>query len=95
MTVGAIYELACPRFHHGYHQVHALVHSTITTVCLRLILYLSHGAGEHMGRYEKLKDELVESGMLVYGHDHGELASRAGTPACWFCNPCCQYAEAS
>ncbi len=39
---------------------------------LRAILYLSHGAGEHMGRYEKLKDVLVESGILVYGHDHGE-----------------------
>ena len=34
-------------------------------------MYVCHGVGEHMGRYEELSSHLSESGLLVFGHDHG------------------------
>ena len=38
----------------------------------RALLYVAHGVGEHMGRYEKLGQLLAENGILMYGHDHGK-----------------------
>ena len=40
---------------------------------LRALLYIGHGAGEHMGRFEKLGEVLAEGGILAYGHDNGML----------------------
>lgn len=37
---------------------------------VRAVLYLSHGVGTHMGRYNKLGEELAEKGILAFGHDH-------------------------
>ncbi len=34
------------------------------------LLYLSHGVGEHMGRYDALASSLAAEGILVFGHDH-------------------------
>ena len=43
-------------------------------ICLfRAIVYVSHGFGEHMGRYEELGQHLATSGILMFGHDHGQL----------------------
>eukprot|EP00731_Ephydatia_muelleri_P001909 Em0001g1909a len=36
----------------------------------KVLLCISHGVGEHMGRYDKLGKYLAEKGVLVYGHDH-------------------------
>ena len=38
----------------------------------RALLFISHGVGEHMGRYDKLGKYLAEKEVLVYGHDHGK-----------------------
>lgn len=38
----------------------------------RALLYISHGVGEYMGRYEKLGQFLSEHDIFVFGHDHGE-----------------------
>ena len=35
-------------------------------------MFIAHGIGEYMGRYEKLGQFLAENGILVVGHDHGE-----------------------
>ena len=35
-------------------------------------MYVCHGVGEYMGRYEELATELLQNGLLVFGHDHGE-----------------------
>lgn len=43
-----------------------------TTHSLRAMLYVSHGVGEHMDRYDELGTNLAENGVLVFGHDHGE-----------------------
>ena len=42
---------------------------------LSALLYVSHGVGEHMGRYERLGEFLAENGILVFGHDHGKCCS--------------------
>ena len=43
-------------------------------ICLfRAIVYVSHGFGEHMGRYEELGQHLATRGILMFGHDHGQL----------------------
>ena len=33
---------------------------------------MSHGAGEHCGRYDELAQMLVGLELLVFAHDHGE-----------------------
>lgn len=35
-------------------------------------MYIAHGVGEYMGRYEELGKELADNGILVFSHDHGE-----------------------
>ena len=39
-------------------------------VC-RALVYISHGVTEYMGRYETLAQLLADSGLFVFGHDHG------------------------
>jgi alpha-beta hydrolase superfamily lysophospholipase len=36
----------------------------------RAIVQISHGMGEHMGRYADTVDALVAAGLTVYGNDH-------------------------
>jgi alpha-beta hydrolase superfamily lysophospholipase len=36
----------------------------------RGILQIAHGMGEHIGRYSRLIEELVQAGLVVYGSDH-------------------------
>jgi len=36
----------------------------------RGLVFLCHGFGEHLGWYEELAEELRDSGLLVFGHDH-------------------------
>ena len=38
----------------------------------RALVFISHGVGEHMGRYEELGTFLAHNGILVFGHDHGK-----------------------
>ena len=57
-------------------QVGALALARCKAECVwyfvfRAVMYLSHGVGEHMGRYSKLGEELAERGILTFGHDHG------------------------
>ena len=58
--------------------------------CYRALLYVTHGVGEHMGRYEKLGRFLAENGILAYGHDHGEYNYFINVPP----NPHCNTAAA-
>lgn len=37
----------------------------------RAMVYLSHGVTEHMGRYAQFATLLADSGLCVFGHDHG------------------------
>ena len=39
---------------------------------------MSHGAGEHCGRYDELAQMLVGLGLLVFAHDHGEYRPTPG-----------------
>ena len=39
---------------------------------LRALLFVVHGVGEHMGRYNELIEVLIQSGILVFGHDQGK-----------------------
>ncbi|XP_055269399.1 monoglyceride lipase isoform X1 [Moschus berezovskii] len=36
----------------------------------RALVFMSHGAGEHCGRYDELAQMLVGLGLLVFAHDH-------------------------
>ncbi|XP_031532207.1 monoglyceride lipase isoform X3 [Vicugna pacos] len=36
----------------------------------RALVFVSHGAGEHCGRYDELARMLVGLGLLVFAHDH-------------------------
>lgn len=44
-------------------------------------MFVSHGAGEHCGRYEELAQMLVGLGLLVFAHDHGEYRPAPGPPS--------------
>ncbi|MBZ3877897.1 Monoglyceride lipase [Sciurus carolinensis] len=39
----------------------------------RALVFVSHGAGEHCGRYDELAQMLIGLDMLVFAHDHGLL----------------------
>ena len=39
---------------------------------IRAILFLNHGLGEYLGRYEALAKTMSDNGVLVIGHDHGK-----------------------
>lgn len=43
---------------------------------------MSHGAGEHCGRYDELAQMLVGLGLLVFAHDHGEYRPAPGPRVC-------------
>ena len=46
----------------------------------RAVVVLSHGIGEHIGRYGHVAARLVEAGYAVYGLDHrGPWSERRGT----------------
>ncbi len=47
----------------------------------RAVIQISHGLGEHIGRYARFADALVSAGFVVYGNDHrghGLTAKRGG-----------------
>ncbi len=46
--------------------------STIIIIFSSCLLFISHGACEHMGRYNLLAEYLAAEGILVFGHDHGK-----------------------
>ena len=48
----------------------------------RALVFVSHGAGEHCGRYDELAQMLVGLGLLVCAHDHGEYRPAPGPPVC-------------
>jgi|SRR5437762_13974893 len=37
---------------------------------VRGIVQIAHGLGEHIGRYVRLVEHLVQAGLVVYGNDH-------------------------
>lgn len=47
----------------------------------RLVVLLSHGYGEHIGRYHHVADALVAAGAVVHGIDHVGHGRSAGEPA--------------
>lgn len=50
----------------------------------RALIFVSHGAGEHCGRYDELAQMLKGLDMLVFAHDHGEYlwcTTKAGRKA--------------
>lgn len=51
----------------------------------RGLVFVSHGAGEHCGRYDELAQMLVGLQLLVFAHDHGEYPQghRAQGPRFW------------
>ncbi|XP_064400432.1 monoglyceride lipase-like [Halichondria panicea] len=49
------------------HKLHIIKWEPQTPNCL---LFISHGACEHMGRYNLLAEYLAAEGILVFGHDH-------------------------
>lgn len=58
---------------------------TTSSLSSRALIFVSHGAGEHCGRYDELAQMLKRLDMLVFAHDHGEylqlphgLAERPG-----------------
>ena len=43
----------------------------ILVLSYRALLYISHGVTEYMGWYEEVAQLLADSGIYVFGHDHG------------------------
>jgi alpha-beta hydrolase superfamily lysophospholipase len=36
----------------------------------KALIFVCHGVGEYMGRYEELGSHLSQNGLLMFGHDH-------------------------
>lgn len=53
----------------------------------RALVFVSHGAGEHCGRYDELAQMLVGLELLVFAHDHGECPQgyQGGVPNAGWC----------
>jgi alpha-beta hydrolase superfamily lysophospholipase len=53
---------------------------------VRSAIHLTHGLGDHAGRYESLARDLTSAGHAVYAHDHRGHGRTAGRPEClgWF-----------
>ncbi len=47
-----------------------------------------HGVGEHIGRYNELIEVLIQSGILVFGHDQGKTATHSCYDVCLHVHPC-------
>ncbi|XP_039104564.1 monoglyceride lipase-like isoform X1 [Hyaena hyaena] len=45
----------------------------------KALIFVSHGAGEHCGRYDELAQMLVGLELLVFAHDHALGAGRPGS----------------
>lgn len=43
---------------------------------------MSHGAGEHCGRYDELAQMLVGLELLVFAHDHGKYPQAHSAGQC-------------
>lgn len=41
-------------------------------LCIRALVFVVHGAGEHCGGYANIAHILTQHGMLVFAHDHSE-----------------------
>lgn len=52
----------------------------------RALIFVSHGAGEHCGRYDELAQMLVGLELLVFAHDHGEYPP-GDRARCWGPHP--------
>jgi len=46
----------------------------------RGVIQISHGMGEHMGRYNDLIEALTHAGLVVYGSDHRGHGRTAASP---------------
>ncbi len=46
----------------------------------KAIVVVSHGMGEHVGRYKRLAEALVDAGYVVYGYDQRGHGGTAGSP---------------
>lgn len=53
---------------------------TVPFLSSRALIFVSHGAGEHCGRYDELAQMLKRLDMLVFAHDHGEYLQLATEP---------------
>jgi len=51
--------------------LHSLHMTSWLILSPRGMVFVAHGVGEYMGRYEKLGEILAENGILMFGHDHG------------------------
>lgn len=58
---------------------------TVPSCPCRALVFVSHGAGEHCGRYEELAQMLVGLHLLVFAHDHGECP---GCGTSWYLADC-------
>ncbi len=47
---------------------------------IRCVVVISHGAGEHIGRYADVADDLESIGAWVIGHDHRGQGESGGAP---------------
>ncbi|XP_070216395.1 monoglyceride lipase isoform X2 [Bos mutus] len=54
----------------GLQDCVSLAGSVVTQPEHRALVFVSHGAGEHCGRYDELAQMLVGLGLLVFAHDH-------------------------
>ncbi|ALF05031.1 putative monoglyceride lipase [Vaccinia virus] len=36
----------------------------------KALVFISHGAGKHSGRYDELAENISSLGILVFSHDH-------------------------
>lgn len=52
----------------GRHKLHPSVWKP--TEAAKGLVYVCHGVGEHMGRYEELASHLAQNGIIAFGHDH-------------------------
>jgi alpha-beta hydrolase superfamily lysophospholipase len=66
----------------GCQEVELHGHAWLPEAEPRMVVVLSHGLGEHLGRYQWLAERLVQTGCAVYAVDHrGHGRSGGAAPA--------------
>lgn len=64
----------------------AAAHSLVSPVCVKGVLALVHGLGEHSGRYDSVVEALTSAGYAVFAFDnqgHGRSEGQRGHIDCW------------
>lgn len=59
-------------FMFGLYKKASLVIQSKMFLCVRALVFVAHGAGEHCSTYADVAQTLTQHSLYVFAHDHGE-----------------------